>query len=115
MAQPYGYIPYINPLITFIMIYLDIYEGHTFTVEFVTGHPMRFSQKGKHWPLTTQCIVKRDNLIIGIGNAVKHDIDKHNEQYAYSISAKKAFTNAGCNIWKSVRTNLYRQFLTKVK
>lgn len=86
-------------------------EGLTFTVEFTTGRPLRRNQFGKHWPLTTQCVVKRNGLVIGVGEVVKHEKDKENPKYARMYSAKKAFANADRKIWAEERTRLWKQIL----
>jgi len=89
----------------------EIHEGNKYTVEFLTGKPIRFSHKGKHWPLTTQCIIKRNDLIIGMGEAVKHENDTNNLQYGRVYAAKKAFNQASVRTWPELRTRLWKQIL----
>ncbi len=89
------------------------YEGRIFTVEFVSGWVFKKSHVGKHWPIATQCIVKRDGLIIGLGEVVKHEKDKDDPQYAKNFAAKKAFENAKYKIWRDVRTRLWTKILGK--
>ena len=84
-------------------------DSSTFTVEFNIGAPIRFSYKGKHWPKTTQCIIKLNGLIVGFGEAVKHENDSDNAQYGRVYAAKKAFKNA--SIWPEMRTKLWKQIL----
>lgn len=89
------------------------YEGTNYTVEFLTGRPLRMTHKGKHWPITTQCIIKRGYLVIGVGEVVKHEKDPENPQYAKVYAAKKAFANAGHVLWPALRKKLWAQILQK--
>lgn len=88
------------------------HEGSTFSVEFNYGSPLRWSHKGKHWPHTTQCVIKLNDLIIGIGDVIKHEKDKNNPKYARMYAAKKAFKNSEAHIWLEVREALWKQILT---
>jgi len=88
---------------------VEEYEGQTFSVEFVTGHPLRWSPKGKHWPKTTQCILRHNKLIIGFGEAIKHEKDKDDPKYARAYAAKKAFANT--KIWREMRVKLWNKIL----
>jgi len=85
-------------------------KGSTYTVEFLVRRLMQVTHKGKHWPKTTQCVVKRNGLIIGIGSVTKHETDKDNPKYAKMYATKKAFANA--QLWESERTALWKQILT---
>lgn len=91
----------------------ETYEGITFTVEFAVGHPLRRSHKGKHWPPTTQCTIKRDGLVIGLGDVVKHDKEINNPYYGKIKAAKKAFKHAEVSIWREMRQRLWKQILVK--
>lgn len=91
----------------------EIYEGTKYSVEFLTGKTFRKCHVGKHWPLTTQCVIKKDGLIIGIGEVVKHHNDVENPQYGKVYSAKKAFNQASRQTWPELRTRLWKQILNK--
>ena len=58
----------------------EIYDQHTFTVEFLVGRPIRRSH-----------IIKLNGLVIGVGEAVKHEKETHNPYYGRLKAAKKAF------------------------
>lgn len=95
------------------MILKTEYEGTVFTLEFAVGRPLRVAHKGKHWPITTQCTIKRDGLIVGVGEVVKHEKDTNNPKYAKVYATKKAFKNAGYKIWKELRVNFWKQILAE--
>lgn len=84
-------------------------EHHVYSIQFVQAHPYRnYPGFGKSFPKTTQCIVKRDSIQIGIGEAVKHAQDPDSLEYACRISMKKAFAKAFKDpIWKYLRTEFY--------
>lgn len=86
-------------------------EGHIFTVDFITGRPIRFSHKGKHWPITTQCIIKHNDLVVGIGEVIKHENEKDNPRYGRIYAAKKAFKSSNCKIWREMRERLWKEIL----
>ncbi len=83
--------------------------GHIFSVDFITGFPIRFSHRGKHWPVTTQCIIKHNGLVIGIGEVVKHENEINNPQYGKVNAARKAFK--GTKIWREMRERLWKEIL----
>lgn len=85
------------------------YEGSVYTIEFLQGHPLRKNCYGKTWNKVTQCIIKKDNLIIGTGEVIKHANDTDNIKYAKSKSAKKAFKQT--RLWKEIRTRLWNKIL----
>jgi len=87
------------------------FEGLIFSIEFLVGHPMQITHKGKHWAKTTQCVVKRNGLVIGLGSVTKHENDKDNPKYARMYATKKAFANAEYKIWSPVRKALWEQIL----
>lgn len=89
----------------------DTYEGSIVSVEFTVGHPYRVTHKGKHWPIVTQCIIKRDGLIIGLGEAVKHVNDDYSPKHGRKYAAIKAFKQAGFKTWKEQRARLWKQIL----
>ena len=95
------------------MQFVQINEGHTYSVEFLVGRPYRRSHKGKHWPVTTQCIIRDNGLVIGIGEAVKHELETHNPHYGRVKAAKKAFENSKLNgkIWRGIRENFWKEIL----
>ena len=97
------------------MEYKETYQGKVFTVNFMIGHPMRFSHKGKHFPITTQCVIKRNNFVIGIGEAVKHEKDANNPLQGRIKSAKKAFLNADSKVWRELRERLWKQILVEIR
>lgn len=90
---------------------IEKYEGHVFGIKFLQSRNLRMSPKGKHWPLTTQCVIYYNNSIIGIGEVVKHEDDPDNPKYAKVNSAKKAFNNLTRPLWKEIRTKLWEQIL----
>lgn len=88
------------------------YEGIVFSVEFISGRPLKRSHKGKHWPLTTQCIIRKNNLIISIGEVTKHENEKENPFFARVKSAKKAFNQLdGMQVWREMRERIWKQIL----
>lgn len=87
----------------------ETYKGTTYSVEFHIGHPLRWSPKGKHWPKTTQCVIKQGDLVIGVGEVVKHAKDNENPKYARMYAAKKAF--AKTQLWTEIRQRLWQQIL----
>ncbi len=89
----------------------ETYEGTTVTVEFLTGRPLRRSHLGKHWPIVTQCIIKFNGLVIGVGEAVKHENDTDNPAYGKRCAAKKAFNDPKCKLWREMRTRLWSKIL----
>lgn len=90
---------------------IEIYEGNEFSIEFIVGFPYRRCSFGKHWPKTTQCIIKCNNLVIGTGEAVKHIKDKDDPKYGKIYSAKKAFINTGFKTCPELRKRLWEQIL----
>lgn len=96
-------------------ILTEKYEHLTFTLEFISSRPLRQYYKGKSWPITTQCVIKRDGWIIGIGEVVKHNKDIDNSVYARKASAKKAFIAADRRIWREVREMFWKQMLSETK
>lgn len=89
----------------------DTYDHSTVTVEFTYGRPYRRTHMGKHWPITTQCVIKRDGLVIGVGEAVKHEKDTNNLKYGRKYAAMKAFNQAKFKTHKEQRTRLWKQIL----
>lgn len=89
------------------------HEGSTFTVEFNYGNPLRMTPQGKHWPLTTQCVIKVNNLVVGVGDVVKDGRDENNPKYARMYAAKKAFKNSSAHFWSEVRKALWKQILSE--
>lgn len=88
---------------------IEEYEGNIIKVEFIQSRNMRRSHLGKHWPITTQCVIYHNNRIIALGEVVKHDKDKDNAKYAVRNAAKKAFANT--RLWKEIRTRLWNKIL----
>lgn len=94
------------------MIYTEQQEWRTVTVEFIVGKPQRrYAQLGKSWPTTTQCLVKIDGLVVGLGMAVKHTNDVENPLHGRKIAAQKAFAVARYNLYKETRIRLWKQIL----
>lgn len=91
----------------------EIYEGSTYTVEFASSRPQRSTYKGKYYPITTQCVIKCNELVIGVGEVVKHEKDNNNPLYAKSYAAKKAFKNTGYKTWRELRERFWKQIITK--
>ncbi len=96
-------------------IELDTITDGIYSVEFITGRRLRVYPVGrandKNWPTTTQCIIKKNGLIIGLGEVVKHINDKENPQYARTYAAKKAFKNADRVMWRELREKLWYEIL----
>lgn len=90
-------------------------EHNIFTVEFVTSRPLRMYHPGKAWPITTQCVLKKGNLIIGVGQAVKHEKDNDNPVHGRKVAAQKAFLAAEHKIWKEIRIEFWEQILADMK
>ena len=89
------------------------YEGSVYTVEFLVAQKFNMCHLGKHWPITTQCVVKRNGFVIGVGEVVKHAKDTDNPYYGRIYSAKKAFAKANRQIWREMRERLWKQILVK--
>jgi hypothetical protein len=89
----------------------EIHEGYSYTVDFTTARVRRNNSRGKAWPLVTQCVIYKENLIIGIGEVVKHAKDEDNPKIARLKAAKKAFSRTA--IWRELRTKLWKQILTQ--
>ena len=87
------------------------YDFRQYKVEFKTGNPLRYYHPGKTYPKTTQCIITRQGLVIGIGEVVKHHIDVDNPEYAMRAAMKKALmTETGrLKLWKELRTALWAE------
>ena len=61
----------------------------------------------------TQCVVKVNSLIQGVGTVVKYYGDIDNPKWAYFYSAKKALKDT--NITKEVKSVLWKQLIQKMK
>lgn len=83
---------------------------NTMSIEFNVGRPFRRTHMGKHWPITTQCVIKMDNIVVGVGEVVKHELDKDNPKYARMYAAKKAF--AQTRLWPELRERAWKKILT---
>lgn len=89
------------------------YDYHVFSVEFLTGHPLKRYWNAKYWPRVTQCVIKKDGLIIGIGEVVKHDRDIDNPRHGRLFAAKKAFKEANIKCWWLPKLELFTEVLTQ--
>ncbi len=91
------------------MIFTEIIDGSEFVLEFVNSRNLRIGPYGKHWPLTTQCILSQNSRVLAVGEVVKHEQDKDNPKYARMYSAKKAFAQRP--LWKDVRKRFWAKIL----
>lgn len=87
-------------------------DSHVFSVEFLTGNPLRRYWRDKCWPRVTQCVIKRDGLIIGFGEVVKHERDIDNPRHGRLFAAKKAFKEAETKCWWMPKKELFTEVLT---
>ena len=93
--------------------FFDEDNGHLYSIEFLIGFPYKRYWRDKYFPKTTQCILKMDNLVISIGEVVKHHNDKDNTRHGKLLAAKKAFRIAELNrkIYPEIRTKLLKEIL----
>lgn len=88
------------------------YDNVTYNVEFNTGHPLKWYHTGKTYPKTTQCVIKKFDIILGVGEVVKHYLDTDNPEYARNLAMKKALNNTNSlssPLWKEFRKILWER------
>jgi len=95
--------------------FFDEVNGHLYSIEFLIGFPYKRYWRDKYFPKTTQCIIKMDNLVIGIGEVVKHQKDKDNTRHGKLFAAKKAFIAAEQKgkMFPQIRAKLLKEILRK--
>lgn len=76
-------------------------------VEFIQGHPLKFTHLGKTWAKRTQCNIKINGFIAATYYVTKHTKDKDNLKYAYM----NAFNPIKKCIYKEARINITNQIL----
>jgi hypothetical protein len=79
-----------------------------YQIEFVTAFPLKYTHLGKTWSRTTQAILRRNGLILAVGEVTRHQKDKDDIQLAIRKSAKKVMGN--CHS-KDIRENIWKQIL----
>ena len=91
--------------------YIQGEDGHKYEVQVVRGRKFRRYYKGKSWPLTTQCTVRKDGFVIGVGESIKHQLDTDNPKYGLVSALKKAFNQCSHEMWKSDRTKIWSKII----
>lgn len=62
---------------------------------------------GKCWPITTQCILFYNGLVLDFASVTKHNFDTHNPEYAHRLVTKKVLEKINIkfirkDIWKLI-------------
>lgn len=84
------------------------YNHSIYEIEFISTFKFHnYPGVGKCWPKTTQCVIRKGLLIIGIGTVTKHIIDNDNPKYARKYSMKKALTNSPLKYWDELRSIMW--------
>jgi hypothetical protein len=93
--------------------FFDEDSGHHFSIEFLIGFPLKRYWNDKYWPKTTQCLLKMDNLVISMGEVVKHHNDADIPRHGKLFAAKKAFRTAEQNykMWPELRNKILAEIL----
>lgn len=88
------------------------YAHSSYQITFVSKPLFRsYLGIGKSYPKTTQCTIKRDGLIIGLGTVTKHWKDKDNPKYARAYAAKQAINNGNLRHWKELRREMWKEIM----
>jgi len=83
-----------------------------YKITFIKTNELHIYYVGKSYPLTTQCLIFENDLLIGYGTVVKHDKDMDNQQIGYIEATKKAIKNIPI---KEIRTNIWEIVLESCK
>lgn len=90
------------------------YSGDTtviYEITFTQGFPLKYNHLGKTWAKCTQCIVRKNDFVLGIHHVTKHNKDVDNLLYAYMNS----FKPISRKIYKEARLNIIKQILNYCK
>jgi hypothetical protein len=75
-------------------------------LQYFTKNRLTYYKGNKNYPLYTQCLIFRNDLVAGYGEVIKHENDEHNQKYAYIKATEKAFQNSKINS-KFIRKDLW--------
>lgn len=80
---------------------------------YIVTRRLTYYGKDKTYPLITQCLLYKNNLLVGFGEVVKCQCDENNQALAYVLATKKVLKNIPfrCvrkDIWKIVHERVGR-------
>ena len=88
--------------------YISEDKSVLYSIEFITGHPLNYTHKGKSWDRKTQAILKYNGFVESIYSVTKHYKDPDNLKLAIIKCAKEVMKQVSL---KDAKINLWNQIL----